>query len=94
MTGIVHRRHTESVRALCDEWWYWYGQSETQRDQPSLAVACQSLSYVPAVITEGHAEICIRHDRRKASREGTRLTVPDVSENNEARKPRRRGDRL
>jgi uncharacterized HAD superfamily protein len=94
MTGIVHRRHTESVRALCDEWWYWYGQSETQRDQPSLAVACQSLSYVPAVITEGHAEICIRHDSRKASREGTRLTAPDVSENNEASKPRRRGDRL
>jgi hypothetical protein len=95
MTGIVHRRHTEAVRALCDEWWYWYGQSETQRDQPSLAVACQSLSYAPAVITEGQAENCIRHDSRKAAREGTRAIAPVVLPKNwEARKSRRKGDRL
>jgi hypothetical protein len=95
MTGIIHRRHTDAVQALCDEWWYWYGQSETRRDQPSLAVACQRRSYAPAVITEGQAAICIRHDSRKAAREGTRAIAPVVLPKNwEIHKPKRKGDRL
>jgi uncharacterized HAD superfamily protein len=93
MTGIVHRRHTETVCALCDEWWYWYGQSETQRDQPSLAVACQKLAYAPAVITEGRAAEAIVHDSRKATREKTRATVPAIPKSKNKHNPKRRGDK-
>jgi ABC-type protease/lipase transport system fused ATPase/permease subunit len=45
MSGVIWRRHTEQVKRVCDEWWQRYTQSETQRDQPSLAIACQSLGW-------------------------------------------------
>jgi uncharacterized HAD superfamily protein len=93
MTGIVYRRHTPTVRALCDEWWYWYGQSETQRDQPSLAVACQKLGYAPKTITEQEAAATIKHDSRKADRESTRKMVAAAT-GQVNRKTRRKGDRL
>jgi uncharacterized HAD superfamily protein len=94
MTGVIWRKHTEQARALCDEWWYWYSQSETQRDQPSLAVACQKLGIAPDAITEWRGERgmieYILHDNKKATRNGTRHIV-------EQQKPvmqhRRRGDR-
>jgi orotate phosphoribosyltransferase len=91
MSGIMHRRHSEAVRALCDEWWYWYGQSETQRDQPSMAAACALRKYTPSTITEAEAAQYIRHDTRKADRDGVRLRVE--SEGDTGHKTRRRGDR-
>jgi len=93
MTGIVHRRHTSEVRALCDEWWYWYGQSETQRDQPSLAVACQRLGFVPGTITEQQAATAIRHDSRKATREKTRIIACEDAGKRQNHKAKRKGDR-
>jgi uncharacterized HAD superfamily protein len=92
MSGIMHRRHTQAVRALCDEWWFWYGQSETQRDQPSLAVACQRAGYCPVTITEQEAAAGgIVHDTRKADRDGVRLRAEPESDTRH--KGRRRGDR-
>jgi len=92
LSGILYRKHTQAVRALCDEWWYWYGQSETQRDQPSLAVACQRAGYAPATITEKEASAGgIIHDKRKADRDGVRLRIECDCET--THKTKRRGDR-
>ena len=92
LSGILYRRHTQAVRALCDEWWFWYGQSETQRDQPSLAVACQRAGYAPVTITESEAAAGgITHDTRKADRDGVRLRIEcDCATTHKAK---RRGDR-
>lgn len=92
LSGVVWRQHTDAVCALCDEWWYWYGQSETQRDQPSLAVACQRLEYTPRTVTEQEMADYIKHDIRKADRDGVRVKV-DAEPKRHGRRIRRKGDR-
>jgi len=92
MSGIVWRKHTDQVKALCDEWWFWYSQSETQRDQPSLAVACQRLKYEPDTVTEDAIKTHIRHDIRKADRDGVRARVETTQRTK--RRIRRKGDRI
>jgi len=92
MTGILWRRHTAKMRELCDEWWYWYGRCQTQRDQPALAVACQRLGYAPATFTQDELASCIRHDSRRADRNGVRARVDAVA--TAVEKTRRKGDRL
>ena len=92
LTGVVYREHTDQARALCDEWWYWYGQSETRRDQPSLAVSLQKLGIVPEAITEQGMVDYIVHDIRKADRDGVRIRTGDTEPH--SKKPRRRGDKV
>jgi hypothetical protein len=94
LSGILYRRHTQAVRALCDEWWYWYGQSETQRDQPSLAMAVQRCGIEPNTVIEKEISGTIRHNTRKADADGVRARVIETTPAAEHTQPRRRGDRL
>jgi len=99
LSGIIWRKHTAAVKRLCDEWWFWYAQSETQRDQPSLAVACAKLNYEPAAFTEQSLKEYIKHDSRKADTDRVRQRIeepkePDEQpETSEPKQVRRRGDR-
>jgi uncharacterized HAD superfamily protein len=93
MSGIIYREHVIDVVRLCDEWWYWYGQSETQRDQPSLAMAVQRCGIEPHTVTEKAMSAIIRHNTRKADIDGVRVRVTDKSAEPEHHRPRRRGDR-
>lgn len=92
MTGILYREHTPEVVRLSDEWWYWYGQSETRRDQPSLAVSVQKLGMKPHTITEQEMAEYIMHDTRKADRDGVRVRVL-VENDHDVDRQKRRGDR-
>jgi hypothetical protein len=91
LSGVVYRDHAPEVLRVCDEWWYWYCQSETQRDQPSLAMAISRTGANPHTVTEQEIKDVIRHDIRKADKDGVRVRVQTETE--KTRKPTRRGDK-
>jgi hypothetical protein len=104
LSNLIYRRHTDHVKRVCDEWWQRYTLSETQRDQPSFAIACQALGWQPDEILECDSTQYVLHDTRKADRDGVRKYVnnrPALNTENpshaklatQKRKPRRRGDR-
>jgi hypothetical protein len=73
ISNTVYRDHRIPITAeLCKTWWELYQLSETQRDQPSLAIACAKLGYTPGVITEDQQAKYIRHHSRKADQDGVR----------------------
>jgi hypothetical protein len=73
LSGVIYRDHTQAITTeLCKTWWELYQLSETQRDQPSLAVACAKLGYTPGVITADQQAKYIRHHSRKADQDGVR----------------------
>jgi len=76
LSGVLFRRHTGAVLQLCDEWLYWYIQSETQRDQPSMNVAIQATGLTPLGLGE-HTNLrgYIHHKVRKADEAGVRMRV-------------------
>ena len=90
LSGVLYRTHTPENRALCDAWWAWYMQSETHRDQPSFAAACIEAGRTLDTVTEREMKDYIKHDTRKADRDGVRVRIEPVAEKH---KPRRRGDR-
>jgi len=94
MTGVIYREHNDANMALCDEWWYWYSQSETMRDQPSLAVACQKLGATPATITEDGMREHIKHDIRRAERNGVKYMAEEQTKAPRKKRSQRRGDTL
>lgn len=90
LSGVLYRQHTPETRALCDAWWAWYMQSETHRDQPSFAAACIEAGRTLDTVTEQEMREYIKHDTRKADRDGVRVRVQTE---HQKRRPRRRGDK-
>jgi hypothetical protein len=81
LCNMVYRTRCDDALRLSDEWWYWYSQSETQRDQPAFSVACTRLEMEPAALPEDVTHAAgIVHDAAKADRNGTRYMVADVTQ--------------
>jgi len=93
MTGVLWRRHTPEVIELCDEWAYWYSLSETQRDQPSFAVACQRVGISPRWLSEDAVSVYVKHHVKKADCDGVRMRVAPSDIDGGPRTIRRMGDR-
>jgi len=80
MTGVLYRLQSEAMRRLCDTWWFYYTQSETGRDQPSLAVACIEENVAPGTLAEADMGGYIVHHTRRADGNGSRYRVGDGAE--------------
>jgi len=76
LSGVVYRRHTDKIRRVCDEWLYWYTQSETRRDQPSMNTALLVHGVTPlSLVEKGNLLGYINHDIKKADRHGVRVRL-------------------
>lgn len=76
LSGVLYRKHTDIVKRVCDEWLFWYTQSETRRDQPSMNTALHAHGVTPMSLYEkGNLLGYISHDMRKADRAGVRFRL-------------------